>query len=237
MIPSDTGFQIGWKQNQAKYGGVIINQRNLTTKYVEFSSRNRNLPMTCLSVEHGFMDLFFISRGGWATITDWCWRVGHIWRWLSLKTSLLGSNYLLVDFLCLRMFKRHKVIGFDMLWLNSQLIIGSSDVVDTRNYVSNCELLHITTSDPIWKQLNWNTTQQNHEQLNPKSPSHIFYPLVTINIPGMPWHRRVSKSVLGTFRWWRITTVPHLCGGVRWACHGGTLMFFGKLHLAKWKMD
>ena len=82
MIPSDTGFQIGWKQNQAKYGGVIINQRNLTTKYVEFSSRNRNLPMTCLSVEHGFMDLFFISRGGWATITDWCWRVGStIWRW------------------------------------------------------------------------------------------------------------------------------------------------------------
>ena len=70
------------EQNQAKYGGVIINQRNLTTKYVEFSSRNRNLPMTCLSVEHGFMDLFFISRGGWATITDWCWRVGStIWRW------------------------------------------------------------------------------------------------------------------------------------------------------------
>ena len=63
MIPSDTGFQIGWKQNQAKYGGVIISQRNLTTKYVEFSSRNRNLPMTCLSVEHGFMDLFLFHGG------------------------------------------------------------------------------------------------------------------------------------------------------------------------------
>jgi hypothetical protein len=103
MMPSDTGFQIGWKQNQAKYGGVIINQRNLTTKYVEFSSRNRNLPMTCLSVEHGFMDLFFISRGGLSydhrlVLEGWVHHLALVFR---LKTSLLGSNDLLVDFLCL----------------------------------------------------------------------------------------------------------------------------------------
>ena len=105
MIASDTGFQIGWKQNQAKYGGVIINQRNLTKKYVEFSSRNRNLPMTCLSVEHGFVNLFFNFTGGVELRSQT--GVGGLdthWCWLRLKTTVLGRNYLLVDFLCLRMF-------------------------------------------------------------------------------------------------------------------------------------
>lgn len=160
-----------------------------------------------------FYGPFFISRGGWATITDWCWRVGHTWRWLSLKTSLLGSNYLLVDFLCLRMFKRHKVIGFDMLWLNSQLIIGSSDVVDTRNYVSNCELLHITTSDPIWKQLNWNTSQQNHEQLNPKSPSHIFLPL---SHHQHPWNAVTSPRFELCPRYLQMVADHYCPAPVRW---------------------